>query len=526
MSAPVEKVPHDLTSSNGTSSNPIVEISHVSKYFAKVVANKDVSLTVHAGEVIALLGENGAGKSTIMKILYGLYGKDEGTIKIRGEEKQIKSPADAMRLNIAMIQQHFSLVPTHTATENIILGSVHGYIPIAECNRRIRALAETYGFDIPVDKKVGELAVGVQQKIEILKALYINASILIMDEPTAVLTPQESEVLMQFIQNFTKQGNSVVFITHKLKEVMEVADRIVVMRNGVVVDTVRRADTNEQQLARLMIGQEITPPERNTALDYETARPVLELKDVSLALKGTSPCVDSVSFSVHEGEIFGIAGVSGNGQDELCDILCGAKQPTCGEIRVLGQDITQESIRARIDAGIGYVPVDRYRDAMVMDMTLAENMLLKSSFSPRWQSRGFIRQKALNRYTAEKIAEHRVKATGPSDTARSLSGGNQQKVVLAREVDLGRKLLIFNQPTRGLDMGAVDRIHKVILEEKASKKAVLLVSTELSELFELCDRIAVMYQGRLMGVFHNGEKTTAEIGLLMAGVSGQAEVKA
>ena len=526
MTAPETQIISHPPVPSGSAPEPIVEISHASKYFAKVVANKDVSLTVHAGEVVALLGENGAGKSTIMKILYGLYGKDEGTIKIRGEERQIKSPADAMRLGIAMIQQHFSLVPTHTATENIILGNVHGYIAINECNRRIHALAEQYGFDIPVDQKVGDLAVGVQQKIEILKALYINASILIMDEPTAVLTPQESELLMQFIQDFTKQGNSVVFITHKLKEVMEVADRIVVMRNGVVVDTVRREETDERQLARLMIGQDIVPPERDTALDYEKATPVLELKNVSLALKGTSPCVDSVSLCVHEGEIFGIAGVSGNGQDELCDILCGAKQPTCGEIHFLGQDITQQSIRARIDAGIGYVPVDRYRDAMVMDMTLAENMLLKNSFSSRWQSHGFIRQKALNCYTTQKIDEHRVKATGPNDTARSLSGGNQQKVVLAREVDLGSKLLVFNQPTRGLDMGAVDRIHKVILEEKERGKAVLLVSTELTELFELCDRVAVMYRGQLMGVFHNGEKTTAEIGLLMAGVSEQKEANA
>lgn len=525
MSAPAKKTNPESETRRCAQDTPVVELSHVSKYFAKVVANKDVSLTVHAGEVVALLGENGAGKSTIMKILYGLYGKDEGTIKIRGKERQIKSPADAMRLGIAMIQQHFSLVPTHTATENIILGNVHGYIPIAQCNSRICTLAEQYGFDIPVDKKVGTLAVGVQQKIEILKALYINASILIMDEPTAVLTPQESEVLMQFIHDFTGQGNSVVFITHKLKEVMEVADRIVVMRNGVVVDTVRKEETNEHALARLMIGQDIVPPERDDAVDYLSAPAVLELSQVSLAMKGTSPCVDSVSFRVHEGEIFGIAGVSGNGQDELCDILCGARQPTCGEIRFLGADITSATIRARIESGIGYVPVDRYRDAMVMDMTLAENMLLKSSFSARWQGRGFIRQKALNRYTAEKIAEHRVKASGPSDTARSLSGGNQQKVVLAREVDLGKKLLIFNQPTRGLDMGAVDRIHKVILEEKARKKAVLLVSTELSELSELCDRIAVMYRGQLMGVFRNGEKTTAEIGLLMAGVS-QQEVQA
>ncbi len=507
-------------------STPVVEIRHVSKYFAKVVANRDVSLSVCAGEVVALLGENGAGKSTIMKILYGLYGKDEGTILIRGEEAQIKSPADAMQLGIAMIQQHFSLVPTHTAAENIILGNVHGYISLRECNARIRALAGQYGFEIPVDQKVGELAVGVQQKIEILKALYINASILIMDEPTAVLTPQEAEVLMRFIQDFAARGNAVIFITHKLKEVMEVADRIVVMRGGVVVDTVRREETDEHRLAKLMIGQDIEPPEAPSDADTTASPAVLELRDVSFSRKGSPACVDGVTFAVHEGEIFGVAGVSGNGQDELCDIVCGARAATCGKILFCGREISGESIRARIEAGMGYVPVDRYRDGMVMDMTLAENMLLKSSFDPRWQRRGWIRQRALNRYTAEKMAEHRVKATGPSDPARSLSGGNQQKVVLAREVDLGRKLLVLNQPTRGLDMGAVDRIHRIIREEKERGKAVLLVSTELTELFELCDRIAVMYKGRVMGVFRNGEKTTAEIGLLMAGVPEKTEVGA
>ena len=299
---------------------PVVEMRHVTKYFAKVIANKDVSLTVGEGEVLALLGENGAGKSTIMKILYGLYGLDEGEIFIRGQQVQIKNPADAMARGIAMIQQHFSLVPTHTAAENIILGSVHGYISLKDHNKKLEKIAKEYGFDVPMDRPVGELAVGQQQKVEILKALYINAGVLIMDEPTAVLTPQESEHLMQFIKDFTAKGNSVVFITHKMKEVMEVADRIVVMRNGVVVDEVRRADTDEQQLARLMIGQEIVPPARDQK-DC-TGDPVLTLRDVSLQEKHAAPLLSGISFTIRQGEIFGIAGVSGNGQDDLCDVIC------------------------------------------------------------------------------------------------------------------------------------------------------------------------------------------------------------
>ena len=497
---------------------PVVEMKHITKCFAKVVANKDVSLQVNGGEVVALLGENGAGKSTIMKILYGLYSLDEGQILIRGKETVIKSPADAMANGIAMIQQHFSLVPVHTATENIILGNVKGRINLKKQNEIIKNLAQQYGFDIPVDVKVGELAVGVQQKIEILKALFINANILIMDEPTAVLTPQESDLLMEFIKEYTAKGHSVVFITHKLKEVMAVADRVVVMRNGVVVNTVRKDETNEHELAQMMIGHDIVPAVRDTKLDYESLPTVLEFKNVTLQPKDGVPVIDDVSFSVHEGEIFGIAGVSGNGQDELCDVLSGIRPMTKGEILFRGKPMSRMSIRERIESGMGYVPVDRYRDAMEMDMTLAENMLLKASFDPKWIQNGFIRKKALDEYTNEVIQKHAVKATGPDDIARSLSGGNQQKVVLGREVDLGKSLMVFNQPTRGLDMGAVDRIHKVILSEKENKKAILLVSTELSEIFGLCDRIAVMYKGRFMGIYNNGDLTTAQIGLLMAGI--------
>lgn len=498
---------------------PVVELRHVSKYFAKVIANKDVSLSIDKGEVVALLGENGAGKSTIMKILYGLYSLDEGQILIDGKETLIHSPKDAMAHRIAMIQQHFSLVPTHTAVENIILGNVHGKISTKECSEKIKKLAEKYGFDIPLDKPVGRLAIGVQQKIEILKALYIDAKILIMDEPTAVLTPQESDNLMEFVHEFTANGNSVIFITHKMKEVMQVANRIVVMRNGIVVSTVKKEETNEQELAKLMIGQTIVPEEKPVSLDYKTLPTVLEMKNITLQEKGEVPTIDDISFAVHKGEIFGIAGVSGNGQDELCEMISGTKATTKGQILFDGDDITHASIRKRMESGLGYVPVDRYRDGMVMDMTLAENILLKNSFGGKWSNHGIIRKKALDEYTSQLIEEHRVKATGPSDLAKSLSGGNQQKVVLGREVDIGTKLLMFNQPTRGLDMGAVDRIHKVILKEQKEGKAILLISTELTEIFELCNRIAVMYKGKFMGIYENKELDTEKIGLLMAGIS-------
>lgn len=497
---------------------PSVELRHVSKYFAKVVANKDVSLKVFPGEVLALLGENGAGKSTIMKILYGLYSKDEGEILINGKEVDIKSPSDAKNKGIAMVQQHFSLVSTHTGVENIILGNAKGYIPIDKYYKEIKTLSDKYCFDVPVDKKIEDLSVGQQQKIEILKALYINAHILILDEPTAVLTPQESETLMQFIKSFVAGGNSVIFITHKLKEVMEVASRVIVMRNGIVVGERNRESLEEHDLAKLMIGEDIVAPERQVALNLEERKVVLKVTNLSLKNKEKVQLLDDVSLSVHEGEIYGIAGVSGNGQDDLCDVICGLKVPDSGSVFFYDRDMSKETVRAHNEAGLGYVPLDRYRDGMIMGMTLSENMFLKNSYTGKWSKKGFIKKKELDAYTSDLIKKHRIKATGPDDMAGGLSGGNQQKAVLGREVDVGKDLLVFNQPTRGLDMGAVDRIHRVILEEKEKGKAVLLVSTEITELFEMCDKIAVIYKGRIMGEYANGELFTENLGLLMAGI--------
>lgn len=493
------------------------ELRGVSKYFARVIANKDISFSIQRGEVLALLGENGAGKSTIMKILYGLYKADEGQILKDGKEQRITSPKDAMSLGISMIQQHFSLVPAHTVTENIVLGNVHGMISYDKCQKEVEALAAQYGFDIPADAKIADLAVGIQQKVEILKALYLNTSLLIMDEPTAVLTPQESETLMRFVKDYIAKGNSVIFITHKMKEVMAVADRIIVMRNGRLTGNLLAKDTDEKELARLMMGKEMVAAKKEAVLASGTPDVCLELSHVTVRHKDQLPLLHDLSFKIMDGEIFGVAGVSGNGQEELCEVICGALPVTSGSVRLGEADITTASVRDRIDLGIGYVPVDRYKHAMVGDMTLAENMMLKTSYDKKWISRGLLNSKKLYEDTKQVIAEFDIKAPGPDAKIRGLSGGNQQKVILAREVFNAGRMLILNQPTRGLDLGAINNIHANILAEQKKGKAILLVSTELSEIFELCDRIAIIYKGSFMGIFNHNELTTERIGLLMAG---------
>lgn len=505
------------------SETPFVELRHISKYFAKVVANQDVSMEIRKGEVLALLGENGAGKSTIMKVLYGLYRADEGQILVDGEARAIHSPKDAMQLGIAMIQQHFALVQAHTVTENIILGLVRGRYDIRHYDKIVADLAAQHGFDVDPTAIVSDLPVGVQQKVEILKALYQNAQLLIMDEPTAVLTPQESDVLMKFVQQNTRAGKAVVFITHKLREVMEVADRIVVMRGGKVVGDLRRSETNELELSKLMVGREIHERTyvEDRLPDQQTVG--LELQNVSIRdPKEDVYHIKEIGLQVHEGEILGIAGVSGNGQDALCDAISGYRRLTEGKILLGGQDISTTDARERIRLGLGYVPSDRQRFGLIMPMKLTENMFLKRSYERVWRRRGLIDQKRLDAYTAEKIRAYDIKATGPDAVARSLSGGNQQKVVLAREVDLGSKVIVFDQPTRGLDLGAMDNIHRTILSEKQKGKAILLISTELSEIFGLSDRIAVIYRGEIVGIYKNHDLDTEKIGLLMAGYTPDA----
>ena len=499
-----------------------VELRKITKYFSKVVANKDVSFSIQKGEVLALLGENGAGKSTIMKILYGLYKADSGEILIEGNEKKINSPKDAMALGISMIQQHFSLVPAHTVTENIILGNAKGRIDWKACEKEIGELAKSHGFDVTPGALVRDLSVGEQQKVEILKALYQNTRILIMDEPTAVLTPQEAETLMQFMRGFTANGNSVIFITHKLKEVMEVADRIIVMRNGEVHGDLKRNGTEELELSRLMIGRDLAPSIKVDGQQSRDSRKLrLEFDGISVVEGDQVPRLKDVSFTIHQGEILGVAGVSGNGQQELCEVVCGALHPTAGKLLLDGEDITELSIRERINKGIGYVPADRHKDGMVMDMSLAENMMLKTSYDKKWLKNGLINKNALDNYTMAAIKDYEIKAPGSDAVAKGLSGGNQQKVILAREVDNGKKLIVFDQPTRGLDLGAIDHVHKTILAERAKGKSILLISTELSEIFALSDRVAVLYKGVVQGVFNCSELTTEKIGLLMAGYADE-----
>lgn len=507
-------------------SEAVIQLKHITKRFAKVLANDDVSITIHKGEVVALLGENGAGKSTIMKILYGLYHATSGEILIDGQERKIASPREAMGLGISMIQQHFSLVPAHTVTENIILGNCKGKLDIKAKEKEIEALAKQYGFDVPAGEYIRNLSVGTQQKVEILKALYLNARILIMDEPTAVLTPQEIDTLMEFVKSYVAKGNSVVFITHKMKEVMQVSDTIVVMRNGKICGTVKREDTNEKELAHMMIGRSLENLKTPGLDDLSDKKVRLSVENLTIQKKSQAPVLDNINLAIREGEVLGIAGVSDNGQEELCEALYGAAEITAGRILLDGKDITGTTVKDRIAMGMGYTASDRYRYAMVADMSLSENMLMKSSYLKNWVSHGIINWKRLHQYTEDCIRQYDIKAPDHSVTAGSLSGGNQQKVVVAREVDMGDKVIIFDQPTRGLDLGAINYVHKTILSEKEKGKSVLLVSTELSEIFALSDRIAVMYKGRIMGIYKNGELTTEKIGLLMAGYQPDKEESA
>ena len=499
---------------------PFLELKNISKYFSRVIANKDVSLSVDRGEVVALLGENGAGKSTCMKILYGLYHADEGAIFKEGKKINIKSPKDAMQNKISMIQQHFSLVPAHSVTENIILGNAKGKINWKVEERKIQELADHYGFDIVAEKKIKNLSVGEQQKVEILKALYINANLLIMDEPTAVLNPQEIVTLMDFVKEYSRKGNAVIFITHKLKEVMNVASRIIVMRSGKIHGNVLKKKTNEVELSKMMIDHKIENLEK-VDNSFQIKEVCISVKDLNVWHKNEIPLLNNITFDIYRGEIFGIAGVSGNGQQELCLALVGALKPTEGSIHMDNIEITDLSIRERISIGMGYVPSDRLRYGMIIDMSLSENILLKTSYSREWLKNGLIDRKKLTIRTNDILRKFNVKAPGHYSLARELSGGNQQKVIVGREVEFCGDFIIFDQPTRGLDLGAINNVHSAILKEKLKNKAIMLISTELSEIFTLADRIAIIYKGEIQGIFDTSDLDSEKIGLLMAGYKNQ-----
>jgi ABC-type uncharacterized transport system ATPase subunit len=501
----------------------VLEARHVTKRFPGVVANDDVSLRLHRGEVLALLGENGAGKTTLMNILYGLQSPDSGEVLVRGEPVRLTSPSDAIRRGIGMVHQHFMLVPVFTVAENIILGAepVAGLaLDLATARRQIRALAEPYGLAVDPDALVKDLSVGQQQRVEIVKALYRRAEILILDEPTAVLTPQEADDLFAVIRSLTGQGVSVIFISHKLREALAVADRIMVLRRGRVAGETAPAAATERSLAELMVGRSVVlevekPPAR-------PGRTVLEVRDLRVDGDRGQRAVDGVSLLVRAGEILGIAGVQGNGQTELVEALTGLRPVRSGRILIGGQDLTHASPRRITEAGAAHIPEDRQEDGLVLSYSIADNLVLNTYYTPSFAHGGLLDEAAIRENALKLIAEYDIRAPSPFVPVSTLSGGNMQKVVIARELSRPVALLIAAQPTRGLDVGSIEFIHKTIIAQRDRGAAVLLVSAELDEIMALADRVAVIYHGRLVATLPAEQATREELGLLMAG--GRPEV--
>jgi simple sugar transport system ATP-binding protein len=495
-----------------------LEVVNVTKRFPGVLANDRVNLTLHAGEVHAILGENGAGKSTLMKLIYGLYEPDEGEIRLQGKRLQFKSPRDAINAGIGMVHQHFMLIPALTVAENITLGDEPGRINYRkkEAIERVRALSEQYRLAIDPTAKIENLTVGLQQRVEILKALYRKAKVLILDEPTALLTPQETEELFHVVRHLKSQGIPILFISHKLDEVKAIADRITVMRAGRTVKTLPIGDSTPQQLANLMVGREVVL--RLDKPRVQPGRTILELDNVRANDSARHERVKGISLQIRAGEIVGLAGIDGNGQFELADVIAGLLKVTSGKIRFLDQDITHKSIEERTNLGIAYVPQDRQLDGLVLDFNLVENTILRDFRKKPFSRFGFLNKKAAAEYTERLIKEFDVRPPQPERKASELSGGNQQKVILAREVNRNPELLIASQPTRGLDVGAIEGIHKQLLRLRSEGKAILLVSLELDEILSLSDRIAVIHDGQIVGIVDGQSATREQIGLMMTGV--------
>lgn len=502
---------------------PILELRHVTKRFPGVLANEDVSIDVAAGEVLALLGENGAGKSTLMNVAYGLLAADEGEIVVDGAVVAIRAPRDAIARRIGMVHQHFMLVEPLTVTENIVLGSepttTAGVIDRTAARARVVDLSKQYGLRVDPDSRVMDLSVGMQQRVEILKALFRDARILILDEPTAVLTPQEVTELFEIVRELVKEGLAVVIITHKLDEVMAFADRIVVMRAGRVVGETSPSECSEAELARMMVGRDVVLRVEKSV--SHPGEPVLEVTDLKATDDRKLEALKGVSLTVHAGEILGIAGVDGNGQSQLVESIVGLRRPTAGSVQLRGEDITHESPARTIASGVSHVPSDRHRRGLVLEFDLVENVMLGDQHVAPYSKRGVLDRKAMARVASERISEYDVRTPSPSVAAANLSGGNQQKLVLARELGRNPGLLIAAQPTRGLDVGAIEFVHTQILAERDAGKGILLVSMELEEILSLSDRILVMYEGRIVAEFKAGEADEEQLGYYMTG--GTAE---
>ncbi len=498
-----------------------VEMLNITKRFPGIIANDDITLQLRKGEIHALLGENGAGKSTLMSVLFGLYQAEEGIIKKDGREVKINNPNDANDLGIGMVHQHFKLVQCFTVLDNIILGvetTKNGILKKDEARKKVMALSDKYGLMVDPDAKIEDITVGMQQRTEILKMLYRDNEILIFDEPTAVLTPSEIDELMQIMKNLAKEGKSILFISHKLAEIMAVADRCSVLRRGKYIGTVNIADTTREELSRMMVGRDV-----QLVADKKEKVPgdvILHVENMTVASRlHKNNAVKNVSFDVREGEIVCIAGIDGNGQTELVYGLSGLEPIVGGRITLGGKDISKASVRERSLTGMSHIPEDRHKHGLILDYSLAYNLILQRYFEPQFRTKaGFLKKNAINDYADKLIGQYDVRSgQGGITRARSMSGGNQQKAIIARELDKDPKLLIAVQPTRGLDVGAIEYIHRQLIAQRDAGHAVLLVSLELEEVMSISDRILVMFEGEIVGEFDPAKTNREELGLYMSG---------
>ncbi len=504
----------------------VIEMLHISKEFPGIKANDDITLQLRKGEIHALLGENGAGKSTLMSVLFGMYQPEEGEIRKNGKTVEINDPNDATALGIGMVHQHFKLVDVFTVLDNIILGAEttkFGFVQRREARKKVEQLSERYGLKVDLDAKVEDISVGMQQRVEILKMLYRDNEILIFDEPTAVLTPQEIDELMNTMREFSKEGKSILFISHKLNEIMAVADRCTVLRKGKCIGTVNTADTNKQELSNMMVGRPV-----QLEVNKKPAEPgeaILTVEDLHVPSKlHKGDAVKGVSFEVRSGEIVCIAGIDGNGQTELIHGITGLDKLSGGSITLCGKNVTKASIRKKSDTGMSHIPEDRHKHGLVLDFTLEQNMVLQRFREKRFQNHGFIKNAAVREYAESLIEQFDVRSgQGAVTTARSMSGGNQQKAIIAREIDRDKPLIVAVQPTRGLDVGAIENIHSQLVAQRDAGKAVLLVSLELDEVMSLSDRILVMYEGEIVGRLDPKKTNLQELGLYMSGAKRDGE---
>ncbi|CAG7620291.1 Galactose/methyl galactoside import ATP-binding protein MglA [Paenibacillus solanacearum] len=495
-----------------------VDMRGITKRFPGIVANDGISLTLREGEILALLGENGAGKSTLMNILFGLYQPDEGEIHVNGKPVTIPNPGAAIALGLGMVHQHFKLVQPFTVTENIILGMEPKQglrVNYRAAEKQVAELSDRYGLKVDPRARVEDISVGMQQRVEILKTLYRGADILIFDEPTAVLTPQEISELLDIMRKLVAEGKSIILITHKLKEIMSIADRVTVIRRGKVIDTVQVKETNPDELAAKMVGREVSF--RLDKAERKPGKPVLSVREVTARGANGLPVLSGVTLEVRGGEIVGLAGVDGNGQSELIEALTGLRGIDSGSVLLNGGEMAGRSPRHIAESGLAHIPEDRHKRGLVLDFPMSENMVLKSYYTAAYNRGGFLNYAAIDRQAQRLITEFDVRTPGTHTPARALSGGNQQKAIIAREVDQDPDLLIAAQPTRGLDVGAIEFIHKRLLEQRNKGKAVLLVSLELDEILKLSDRIAVIYEGRIVGEVDPERTTDRELGLMMSG---------